>query len=96
MKSICIDQTRQYGHRVERLFVSILMAAEYFKTKNPGPSEAMRCGRARVFAFVLRHFISRYRKVTIWPLVQVSSGLKVSAPVPWVTFFSTAQATALA
>ena len=94
MKSICIDQTRQYGHRVERLFVSILMAAEYFKTKTRAHPEL--CASDGPGFFVLRHFISRYRKVTIWPLVQVSSGLKVSAPVPWVTFFSTAQATALA
>ena len=38
--------------------------------------------------------IARYRKVTIWPRVQVSSGPKVVAVIPLVTSFSTAQATA--
>ena len=37
---------------------------------------------------------ARYRKVTIWPRVQVLSGEKVVSLVPLVTPFSTAQATA--
>ena len=44
---------------------------------------------------VTSHFaMPRYRKVTIWPLVQVSSGEKVVALVPLVTPASTAQSTA--
>ncbi len=40
--------------------------------------------------------IALYRKVTIWPLVQVLFGQKVVAVMPFVTPCSTAQATALA
>ena len=38
--------------------------------------------------------IALYKKVTIWPLVQVAFGLKVVEVVPFVTPFSTAQRTA--
>ena len=41
-------------------------------------------------------FELRYRKVTISPRVQVALGAKVSADLPVVTPFSTAQATASA
>ncbi len=34
-----------------------------------------------------------YRKVTIWPLVQVESGLNLSVEVPLVIPFSTAHRT---
>ena len=40
--------------------------------------------------------MARYRKVTIWPLVQVSFGLNFVSEVPFVMPFSTAQAIALA
>ncbi len=40
--------------------------------------------------------MARYRKVTIWPLVQVSFGANVVSIMPFVTPSSTAQATALA
>ena len=41
------------------------------------------------------HFwVARYRKVTTWPLEQVSSGPKVVSVRPLVISFSTAQATA--
>ena len=39
--------------------------------------------------------VARYRNVTTWPLVQVASGPKVVSVMPFVTSFSTAQATAL-
>ena len=39
-------------------------------------------------------FVARKRKVTTWPLVQVASGPKVVSVMPFVTSFSTAQATA--
>ena len=38
--------------------------------------------------------VALYRKVTTWPLVQVASGPKVVSVMPFVTLFSTAQATA--
>ena len=40
--------------------------------------------------------MARYRKVTIWPLVQVSFGANVVSVMPFVTPSSTAQATAFA
>ena len=39
-------------------------------------------------------WVARYKKVTTWPLVQVASGPKVVSVMPFVTSFSTAQATA--
>ena len=52
-------------------------------------------GAVHLCAVLFYPFMARYRKVTIWPLVQVSSGAKVVGVVPLVIPFSTAQATAL-
>lgn len=47
-------------------------------------------------AALLNYFIARYRNTAICAQVQLSSGLNVTADVPFVTPFSTAHATALA
>lgn len=53
-------------------------------------------GQRRAVQSCPRYAISRCRKVTIWPRVQVVSGEKVESPVPEVTPSWTAHATAWA
>ena len=54
-----------------------------------------REGRAPLLLLWCYFARSRYRNVTIWPRVQVSSGENVITPVPLVTPVETAQRTAL-
>ncbi len=69
--------------------------SRFVRTKEDSQSERPG-GDPGALRLALRiYFISRYRKVTICPLVQVLSGLKWVASVPLVMFFSTAHRTAL-
>ena len=63
----------------------------FIKPKPP----AFRWNAGGFFIFFC-YFRARYRKVTIWPRVQVSLGEKVVGEVPMVTPLATAQPTASA